>query len=79
MHAKLHFITHFFLKILLRNNILVILSNLHMAGYTHLKWYYQVVENFCVYLQKKKHGFIKWQLTINWDSWQIHQLHQVTP
>ena len=37
MHAKINFITHFFLKILLRNNILVILSNLHMAGYTHPK------------------------------------------
>ena len=37
MHAKIKFITHFFLKILLRNSRLVILSKLGMSGYTHLK------------------------------------------
>ena len=31
---------------------LVILGTLGMPGYTHPKWYYQLVKNFCVYLQK---------------------------
>ena len=31
---------------------LVILGTLGKPGYTHPKWYYQLVENFCVYLQK---------------------------
>ena len=34
---KIHFITHFFRKILKRNSKLVNLGNLEMPGYTHLK------------------------------------------
>ena len=36
---KINFTTQFFLKILQRNNRLVILGNLRMPGHTHLKWY----------------------------------------
>ena len=36
LHAKINFITHFFLKILQRNRKLVILGNLDMPGHTHL-------------------------------------------
>ena len=32
---------------------LVILATLGMPAYAHAKWYYQLVENFCVYLQAK--------------------------
>ena len=46
---KINFITHFFLKILQRNNKLVILGNLGMPGHKHIKWY-QFEEIFNVYL-----------------------------
>ena len=29
------------------------MSTLDITGYAHTKWYYQLVENFCVYLQAK--------------------------
>ena len=35
-------------------NKLVILGTLHMPGYVYPKWYYELVENFCVCLQAKK-------------------------
>ena len=50
---KLNFITHFFIKVLQRNSKPVILDNLDMPGYTHLKWYYQFEKVFDVYLQIK--------------------------
>ena len=31
----------------------LVLGTLGMPGYAHLKWYYQLVENFRVYLQAK--------------------------
>ena len=33
---------------------LVIFGTLSMPGYTHSKWYYQLEENFCLYLHTKK-------------------------
>ena len=50
---KTNFITPFFLKIVKRNGKLVILGTLGMPGYANPKWYYQLVENFRVYLQAK--------------------------
>ena len=48
-----HFIFHIFLEILQRYCKLVILGTLAMPGYAQPKWYCQLVENFCVYLQAK--------------------------
>ena len=50
---RIDFITHFFRKILQRNNKLVIFGNLDMLGHIHLKRYYQFEESFIVYLQAK--------------------------
>ena len=47
-HGKLQ------IRILQRYCKLVILDTLGMSGYAHLKRYYQLVENFCVYLTGKK-------------------------
>ena len=48
---KLNFILHIFLEILERYYNLVISGTFDMPGYTHSKSYYQLVENFRVYLQ----------------------------
>ena len=49
---KINFVLHVFLEIL-RRYCKFILSTLGMTGYAHAKWYYQLVGNFCVYLQGK--------------------------
>ena len=56
MHAKINFITHFFLKTLLRNNKLAILSNLGMPGYTHTHTLKVILSNCrkCLYLSAEK-------------------------
>ena len=44
---------------------LLILSTLGMPGYTHPKWYYQLVENFNVYMHAKNkihHSFFSWDI-----------------
>ena len=51
---KINFVTYFFLKMLQRNNKLVILGNLGMPGNTHLKQQNQFKEIFGAYLQAKK-------------------------
>ena len=51
---KINFILHNFTEISQRYCNLVILSTLGMSGYVHSKWYYQLVENFRVFLQAKK-------------------------
>ena len=50
---NIKFILHVFLEILQRFCKLVVLGTLGMPGYASPKWYYQLVENFCVYLQAK--------------------------
>ena len=45
---------HVFLEILQRYCKLVVFGTLGLSDYAHPKWYYQLVENFCVYLQGKK-------------------------
>ena len=50
---NINFIIHMFLEILQRSCKLVVLGTLCMSGYTPQKWYYQLVENFRVYLQTK--------------------------
>ena len=50
---KSNFITHFFFKLLQRNNKLVILGNLGIPCYTQIKWYWQFEEGFDVYLLAK--------------------------
>ena len=50
---KINFHLHVFLEILQRYCNLVILSTLDMVEYPHPKRYYQIVENFCVYLLLK--------------------------
>ena len=50
---NIKFILHVFLEILQRFCKLVVLGTLGMPGYASIKWYYQLVENFCVYLQAK--------------------------
>ena len=50
---KIKFILHNFLEVLQRYCKLIVLSNLGMYGYTNAKWYYQLVEKLCVYLQAK--------------------------
>ena len=49
---KINFVLHVFLEIL-RRYCKFILSTLGMTGYAHAKWYYQLVGNFCLYLQAK--------------------------
>ena len=51
---KHNFIIHILLEILHRYCQLVILGTLSMPGYRHSKWYYQLEENFCIYLHTKK-------------------------
>ena len=46
----MNLILHIFLEILET----YVLGTLCMPGYAHPKWYYQLVENFCVYLNAKK-------------------------
>ena len=48
---KIKFIFNVFLEILQKYCELVILGNLGMPGSAHPKRYYQLEENFCVYLQ----------------------------
>ena len=50
---KINFTIHLFHKILQRNSKLVILGNLDMPGYTHLKRKYQFEKRIEVYLQGK--------------------------
>ena len=50
---KINSILHVFLKILQKYCKLMILATLDIPGYTEPKWYYQLVENFCVYLHAK--------------------------
>ena len=59
---KIKFIFHVFLAVLQRYCKLV-LGTLDMSGYTNPKWYYQLVENFHIYLQAKNqlyhHDFLE--------------------
>ena len=55
---KINYILHIFLEILQRYYKPVILGTFRMHGSAHKKWYCQIVENFCVYLQAKKIDFI---------------------
>ena len=50
---KKNFILHVFLEILQRSCKLVVLGTLGIPGHAHPNWYYQLAENFCVYLQVK--------------------------
>ena len=50
---KINFILHVFLEILQRYCKLVVFGALGLSRYLHPKWYYHLVENFCVYLQAK--------------------------
>ena len=60
---KIKFILHIFFEILQRYCKLIVLGTLSMSGYENPKWYYWLVENFCVYLQVKNqftpHVFLK--------------------
>ena len=60
---KTKFILHIFLEILQRYCKLIVLGTLGMPGYANEKWYYQLVENFRVYLQAKNqlhsHAFLE--------------------
>ena len=72
---KINFIFHVFLEILQCYSKLVILGTLDMLGYAYPKWYYQLVENFRLYLQAKNqlHPRIfleiknKHHHSLNWD------------
>ena len=50
---QIDFILHIFLEILQGYCKLVIFGTLGMAGYAHLKLYYQFVENFGIYFYAK--------------------------
>ena len=50
---KINFILLVFFEILQRYCKLIVFGNLGLSGYAHSKWYYHLVENFCVYLQAK--------------------------
>ena len=50
---KINFILHVFLEILQKYCKLVILGTLGMPDSAHPKWYYQLVEKFCVHPQAK--------------------------
>ena len=69
-HGKLNSITHFFLKILQRYCILVILRSLGMPGHAHQIWWDQLVENFDVYLHIKSTSSLTsfFRFFLNWDS-----------
>ena len=69
---KINFITHFFLKILKRNNKLVILGNLGMHGNIHLNWQYQFEKTFNVYLQAKN------QLRPSGFPWDVAKILQTS-
>ena len=53
LHPKTNFITICFLKILQRYCKFVLLDTFGMPGYAYPRWYYQLVGNNSVYLQKK--------------------------
>ena len=55
---NINFITQFFLEILQRHCILVILSTLGMAGHTHKKWQYRFMENCDGHLHKKSTSYL---------------------
>ena len=50
---KINFILYVFLEILQRYCKLFVLGTFDMSDYTNPKWYYHLVEDFCVYLQAK--------------------------
>ena len=53
---------------LLQRYCKLVLGTLDMPGYAHPKWYYQFIENFCVYLQAQKINFIPHAfLKIGWQ------------
>ena len=69
---KINFILPVFLEILQIYCRLAILGVLDMPGYSHSKWYYQLVENFCVYMQgKNQYG----QKRIFFEKWLSHFLN----
>ena len=53
-------ILHVFVEILQRYCKLAYFGTLGMCGYVHPKWYYYLVENFCVYLQAKNQLHPPW-------------------
>ena len=61
---KINFITQFFLKILQRNDKLIILNNLDMPSHTQLIWYYHSEKVFDVYQQAKINFFLHVSLGI---------------
>ena len=66
LHAKINFILQIFPEILQRYCQLFTLGTLNMRGYSHLKWHYQLVENFDVYLRAKNklyHSLLFWDIT----------------
>ena len=64
-------------KFYLRYCKVIILSTLSMPGYPQPRWYYQLAENFCVYLQPKinfiPHVFLeilqKYANSMSWVLW----------
>ena len=50
---KINFILDIFLEILQRYCEIIVLGTLVMPDYTNIKWYYQFVENFCLFAGKK--------------------------
>ena len=63
MH-KINFITHFFLKILLRKSKLIILGSVDIPGHPNLKWYYQFEETWCLTAGKKSTSYFTFSLII---------------
>ena len=61
--GKINSILYVFFEILQRSYKVVVLGALGMPGQAHPNWYYQFVENFCVYLQVKyqfiSHAFLE--------------------
>ena len=51
---KINFILPVFVEILQSYRKLVILGTWAKTGYAYPKWYYHLVENFCIYLPAKK-------------------------
>ena len=52
-HGKINSIFYVLLEILQRYYKVVVLGALGMPSHAHSKWYYQFIENICVYLQVK--------------------------
>ena len=50
---NINFILDIFLEILQRYCEIIVLGTLVMPDYTNIKWYYQFVENFCLFAGKK--------------------------